>query len=609
MSDAVAVREQASQAEPRQPIVNDLSIVVATVNGTGSQTSNLAMIRALFRMGIPVSGKNLFPSNIQGLPTWFTIRASADGYTARRETTEVLVAMNETTFQEDLANLAPGGVCFYPMAWKQSRDRDDVTYYPMPVDQLLKELAPPRDLKDYVANMVYVGAVAQLMGIELEEIRGALDTHFDGREKPIMMNMDMVEAAANWTRENLTKDDPYLLKRDDQNQGLILVDGNTAAALGAVYGGVGFAAWYPITPASSLAEALKHYLDELRQEDGRSTYAVVQAEDELAAIGMTIGAGWGGVRAMTSTSGPGISLMSEFAGLAFFAEVPVVVWDIQRMGPSTGLPTRTSQGDLLFIRHLGHGDTENVMLLPGSVAECFEFGWRAFDIAERLQTPVFVLSDLDLGMNLWMSEHFAYPDQPMDRGKVLSDEDLERIGEFARYKDVDGDGIPYRTLPGTNHPLGAWFARGTGHDERAVYSERPDDWTANMERLFRKLDTAKDFLPQPVIDDTAASDVGLISFGSTEPAIQEARQRLADEGMAVDHLRLRAIPFQEPVHEFVRNHPRIYVVEMNTTGQLRQLLQIDMPAEATRIHSLTLNDGLPLTARWITEALQQAEGG
>ena len=609
MSDAVAVREQASQAEPRQPIVNDLSIVVATVNGTGSQTSNLAMIRALFRMGIPVSGKNLFPSNIQGLPTWFTIRASADGYTARRETTEVLVAMNETTFQEDLANLAPGGVCFYPMAWKQSRDRDDVTYYPMPVDQLLKELAPPRDLKDYVANMVYVGVVAQLMGIELEEIRGALDTHFDGREKPIMMNMDMVEAAANWTRENLTKDDPYLLKRDDQNQGLILVDGNTAAALGAVYGGVGFAAWYPITPASSLAEALKHYLDELRQEDGRSTYAVVQAEDELAAIGMTIGAGWGGVRAMTSTSGPGISLMSEFAGLAFFAEVPVVVWDIQRMGPSTGLPTRTSQGDLLFIRHLGHGDTENVMLLPGSVAECFEFGWRAFDIAERLQTPVFVLSDLDLGMNLWMSEHFAYPDQPMDRGKVLSDEDLERIGEFARYKDVDGDGIPYRTLPGTNHPLGAWFARGTGHDERAVYSERPDDWTANMERLFRKLDTAKDFLPQPVIDDTAASDVGLISFGSTEPAIQEARQRLADEGMAVDHLRLRAIPFQEPVHEFVRNHPRIYVVEMNTTGQLRQLLQIDMPAEATRIHSLTLNDGLPLTARWITEALQQAEGG
>jgi len=609
MSDAVAVREQASQAEPRQPIVNDLSIVVATVNGTGSQTSNLAMIRALFRMGIPVSGKNLFPSNIQGLPTWFTIRASADGYTARRETTEVLVAMNETTFQEDLANLAPGGVCFYPMAWKQSRDRDDVTYYPMPVDQLLKELAPPRDLKDYVANMVYVGAVAQLMGIELEEIRGALDTHFGGREKPIMMNMDMVEAAANWTRENLTKDDPYLLKRDDQNQGLILVDGNTAAALGAVYGGVGFAAWYPITPASSLAEALKHYLDELRQEDGRSTYAVVQAEDELAAIGMTIGAGWGGVRAMTSTSGPGISLMSEFAGLAFFAEVPVVVWDIQRMGPSTGLPTRTSQGDLLFIRHLGHGDTENVMLLPGSVAECFEFGWRAFDIAERLQTPVFVLSDLDLGMNLWMSEHFAYPDQPMDRGKVLSDEDLERIGEFARYKDVDGDGIPYRTLPGTNHPLGAWFARGTGHDEGAVYSERPDDWTANMERLFRKLDTAKDFLPQPVIDDTAASDVGLISFGSTEPAIQEARQRLADEGMAVDHLRLRAIPFQEPVHEFVRNHPRIYVVEMNTTGQLRQLLQIDMPAEATRIHSLTLNDGLPLTARWITEALQQAEGG
>jgi len=609
MTEAVAVRDEQSAEQSRKPIVNDLSMVVATVNGTGSQTSNLALIRALFRMGIPVSGKNLFPSNIQGLPTWFTIRASVDGHTARRETTEVLVAMNETTFQEDLAGLASGGVCFYPMAWEQPRKRDDVTYYPMPVNELLKEQAPPRDLKDYVANMVYVGMVAQMMGIELDEIRGALDTHFGGREKPIELNMDMVEAAAGWARDNLTKEDPYLLKRDDQTQGLILVDGNTAAALGAVYGGVGFAAWYPITPASSLAEALQHYLDELRKEDGKSTYAVIQAEDELAAIGMTIGAGWGGVRAMTSTSGPGISLMSEFAGLAFIAEIPIVVWDIQRMGPSTGLPTRTSQGDLLFIRYLGHGDTENIMLLPGSVAECFEFGWRALDIAERMQTPVFVLSDLDLGMNLWMSDAFVYPDEPMDRGKVLSDDDLERIGEFARYKDVDGDGIPYRTLPGTNHPLGAWFARGTGHDERAVYSERPEDWTANMERLFRKLETAKDYLPLPVVDNSAGSDVGLISFGSTEPAIQEARLRLAEAGMAVDHLRLRAVPFQEPVRQFVKDHKRVYVVEMNTTGQMRQLLQIEMPAEAARIQGLTLNDGLPLTARWITEAVQQAEGG
>ncbi|MGA9532311.1 MAG: 2-oxoacid:acceptor oxidoreductase subunit alpha [Anaerolineales bacterium] len=611
MTESATLEQPAVDSEGSEPIVNDMSMVVATVNGTGSQTSNLALIRALFRMGVPVSGKNLFPSNIQGLPTWFTIRASAEGHTARRETIEVLVAMNETTFQEDLAGLQTGGVCFYPQDWKQARKRDDVTYYPMPVNELLNELRPPRGLRDYVANMVYVGVVAQMMGFEMEEIRAALETHFGGRQKPIEMNMNMVKAAAEWARANLTKRDPYRLERDNQTQGLILIDGNTASALGAVYGGVGFAAWYPITPASSLAESLQHYLEELRDDpdSGNSTYAVVQAEDELSAIGMTIGAGWGGVRAMTSTSGPGISLMSEFAGLAFFAEIPIVVWDVQRMGPSTGLPTRTSQGDLVFIRFLGHGDTANVMLLPASVAECFEFGWRAFDIAERLQTPVFVLSDLDLGMNLWMSEPFNYPDQPMDRGKVLDDEDLERIGSFARYKDVDGDGIPYRTVPGTDHPLGAWFARGTGHNEQAIYSERPEDWTDNMARLFRKLETAKKYLPMPVIEEMKGAEVGLISFGTTDPAVQEARERLETEGMATDYMRLRAIPFQDEVLDYIRNHERVYVIEMNTTGQMRQLLQLDLPEEATKIRSLCHNDGLPLTASWIAGSLREAEEG
>lgn len=611
MSDSVAIKEAGAAETGSEPIINDLSMVVATVNGTGSQTSNLALIRALFRMGVPVSGKNLFPSNIQGLPTWFTIRASAEGHTARRETTEVLVAMNETTFQEDLEGLESGGVCFYPQEWKQPRRRDDLVYYPMPVDDLLKENNPPRDLRDYVANMVYVGVVAEMMGIEIEEIRAALDTHFQGRQKPVDMNMTMVKLAADWARKNLTKSDPYRLERDVQTEGRILIDGNTAAALGAIYGGVGFAAWYPITPASSLADALQGYLEELRHdpESGQATYAVVQAEDELAAIGMTIGAGWSGVRAMTSTSGPGISLMAEFAGLAYFAEIPIVVWDVQRMGPSTGLPTRTSQGDISFIRSLGHGDTANVMMIPGSVAECFEFGWRAFDAAERLQTPVFVLSDLDMGMNLWMSDPFSYPDQPMDRGKVLDDEDLERIGEFARYKDVDGDGIPYRTVPGTDHPLGAWFARGTGHDENAIYSERPQDWTANMARLMRKLEGGPDFLPRPIIDRMEGAELGLIAFGSTDTALEEARDRLAAEGTKTDYLRLRAVPFHEEVLDFIREHDRVYVVEMNSLGQMRQELQLAIPEQATKLRSLNHNDGLPLTARWVMESLLAAERG
>jgi 2-oxoglutarate ferredoxin oxidoreductase subunit alpha len=610
MTDAVTQEGSIQSSVDKSPIINDLSMVVATVNGTGSQTSNMALIRALFRMGIPVSGKNLFPSNIQGLPTWFTIRASGEGFTARRETIEILVAMNETTFQEDLAGLVEGGVCFYPDNWTQPRKRTDVVYYPMPVQDLIKEQSPPRDLRDYIANMVYVGVVSEILGIEMAEIRAALETHFQGRAKPIEMNMSMVEAAAKWANENLTKQDPYKVERSDQTEGLILIDGNTSSALGAVYGGVNFAAWYPITPASSLADGLLEFLPQLRKdpETGKATYAVIQAEDELSAIGMAVGAGWAGARAMTSTSGPGISLMSEFTGLAFFAEIPIVIWDVQRMGPSTGLPTRTSQGDLLFVRFLGHGDTRHVFLLPGSVAECFEFGWRAFDLAERLQTPIFVLSDLDLGMNLWMSESFDYPDIAMDRGKVLSEKDLEELGEFARYRDVDGDGIPYRTLPGNDHPLAAWFARGTGHNDQAIYSERPEDWTENMARLWRKHDTARDLVPAPIIDRMDGAEIGLIGFGSTLSAIEEARSRLAQQGIPTDFLRLRAVPFNQSVAEFVRSHDRVYVVEMNTDAQMCQLLQLDMPDQATKFQALNLNDGLPLTAKWIVDALLSKEG-
>lgn len=432
-----------------------------------------------------------------------------------------------------------------------------------------------------------------------------------GKQSAVDLNMRMIQAAGSWANENLIKQDPYHIERSDQTHDLLLVDGNTASALGAIYGGVGFAAWYPITPASSLADALEQYLPQLRKDEktGKATYVVVQAEDELAAIGMAVGAGWAGVRAMTSTSGPGISLMAEFAGLAFFAEIPVVVWDVQRMGPSTGLPTRTSQGDILFVRFLGHGDTKQVMLLPGSIVECFEFGWQAFDLAERLQTPIFVLSDLDLGMNLWMSEKFSYPSQPFDRGKVLTAEDLNQLHEFARYRDVDGDGITYRTLPGTDHPLAAYFTRGTGHNEHAVYSERPDDWDINMARIGRKLETARNLLPRPVIHKTNGALIGLIGYGSTDPAIKEAQDGLKLENIATNYMRIRAVPFMQEVETFIREHDVVYVIEMNTDGQMHKLLQLEVPDQAAKLQSLTHNNGLPLSARWVVKAVLDREGG
>ncbi len=587
-------------------VVNDFSMVVATANGSGSQTSNMALIRALFRMGIPVSGKNLFPSNIQGLPTWFTIRASSDGYTARRDTIEILVAMNLPTFSEDHDNLSPGGACFYADDLPKPQARDDIVYYPMPIKELVKEIDPPKEFKDYVANMGYVGIVSEILGIDLEAVRGALLTHFNDREKPVELNMGMINLAASWARDNLEKQDPFLIQAEDKTEGKILIEGNTAGALGAIYGGVSFASWYPITPASSFADAIREYLPQLRKDNGKSTYAVIQAEDELSAVGMAIGAGWAGARSMTSTSGPGISLMAEYVGLAFFAEIPIVIWDVQRMGPSTGLPTRTSQGDVMFVRYLGHGDTKNVMLLPGSVAECFEFGWRAFDVAERLQTPVFVLSDLDLGMNMWMSDPFDYPNEPMDRGKVLTADQLEELGEFARYRDVDGDGIAYRTLPGNEHPLAPWFARGTGHDEHAFYSERPEDWERNMDRLMRKAESARELVPAPIQHGSGKARVGLIYYGSTEAAVQEARERLAD-GPDIDTLRLRAVPFSSEVVKFIDDHEVIHVLEMNSDGQMHKLLQLEVPEQAAKLRSLTHNNGLPLTARWIAEAVGDLE--
>jgi len=585
-----------------EAIVNDFSITVGTVNGSGSQTSNLTILRALFKMGIPVSGKNLFPSNIQGLPTWYTIRVNKDGYLARSETTEIVISMNPQSFTDDLTLLAPGGMFIYPDHIKLPVNRDDVSAYPIPVRSLVRESDVPSALRDYLANMVYVGVLAQMLEIDFEKIHQALEFHFDGKPKPINLNLDIVKSAADWAANNLTKSDPYLVEPMDATDGFIMADGNTAAALGSIYGGVQFAAWYPITPASSLPESLIQYLPKLRKDPktGKNSFAVVQAEDELAAIGMIIGAGWGGLRAMTSTSGPGISLMAEFASLAYFTEVPIVVWNVQRMGPSTGLPTRTSQGDVNLCYYLGHGDTKHVVLLPGSVNECFEFGWQAFDLAEQLQTPVFVLTDLDFGMNQWMTHPFKYPETPMKRGKVLWEKELEDLGgQWGRYLDVDGDGIPYRTVIGNQHPKSAYFARGTGHDEFAKYSEDPEIWDKNMLRLIKKFEIAGTMVPKPEIHTTENAKVGLISFGSTDPAIHEARDRLINTNFPMDYLRLRALPISEDVKNFVQRYDKVYVIEMNRDGQLHKILLSEIPDVTTRLISLTRNDGLALTADWI----------
>jgi 2-oxoglutarate ferredoxin oxidoreductase subunit alpha len=588
-------------------VVNDFSIIVGTKNGSGSSTANNTILRAIFKMGIPVSGKNLFPSNIQGLPTWYTIRVNKDGFTARREVNEIVVAINPDSFARDLASVAPGGAFLYADDIRQPITRADIAVYPMPVKELVKkDPNVPNDFRDLVGNMVYVGVLAQMIGIDLDMIQAALSFHFKGKEKPINMNFGAVKAGAEWAKANLEKKDPYYLERMDKTTGMIMADGNTAAAIGAIFGGTQFVAWYPITPASSLAEAMNDYFPMLRKrEDGKHTYAVVQAEDELAAIGMAIGAGWSGLRSMTSTSGPGLSLMTEFAGLAYFSEVPVVVWDVQRIGPSTGLPTRTSQGDLTFVNFMGHGDTQSITLLPGDVYECFEFGWKAFDIAERMQTPVFVLSDLDMGMNQWMSKPFEYPKTTMDRGKVLWEKDLEELkGNWARYLDKDGDGVTYRTVPGNKHPMGAYFTRGTGHDEHARYSEESHVWYNNMERLEKKYETARNYVPSPVLHVTKDAEIGIIAYGSTEAAILEAMHQLDTEhDIKAEFLRVRALPFTKEVTEFVNKYDQIFVVEMNRDGQMNQILTIEYPQRAPYFKSVAYGDGMPASARWIREGI------
>ena len=595
----------------RQPVVNDFSIQVATVNGSGSQSANTVLLRTIFQMGVPVSGKNLFPSNIAGLPTWYTIRASKKGYIARKKEIDFLVAMNPETAKEDVLSLAPGAVVLYDEPLKLNELRSDLTFYTVPYDKITAAVCPESKLRKLVRNMVYVGVVAKLLNLDMAEVEKALRKQFAKKKKAADLNWSAAQAGYDYAVSSLTKVDPLTIERMNKTAGMIIIDGNAAAAMGSMFAGVTVVTWYPITPSSSLVESLIDYMKEHRiGPDGKATFAIVQAEDELAAIGMVLGAGWGGARSMTATAGPGISLMAEFAGLGYYVEIPGVIWDIQRVGPSTGLPTRTSQGDIGFVAALSHGDTKHPMLIPSTVGECFSMASEAFNLTEQLQTPVFVMSDLDLGMNNWMSEPFEYPTTPIKRGKVLSKEDLERLGGFERYKDVDGDGVGYRTLPGTEHPAAAWFARGSGHNEKGQYSERPDDYVNNLDRLAHKFDYARTQVPKPEMVRNEGNEIGIIAYGTSHHAVTETLDQLQSEyGVKADYLRLRAFPFTREMHEFIAGHKRVYVVDQNRDAQMKQLIKLDIAVpEIAKLRSVRHYNGLPIDARSITDEIISQEG-
>lgn len=600
----------APASHPQHEIVNDFSIQVATVNGSGSQSANLILLRSLFQMGIPVSGKNLFPSNIAGLPTWYTIRTNKRGFIGRKKEIDLVVAMNPETAREDVMNLDSGAAAVYDEKLNLNELRSDVVFYPVPFDELVKPVCPVPKLRKLVRNIIYDGVLAYLLGIEMEEIKNAVYKQFASKPKAADMNWAAAQAGYDWASENVTKQDPLRVERMNANEGKIIIEGNAAAALGCVFAGVSVVTWYPITPSSSLAESLTDYARRFRlDEDGKATFAIVQAEDELASIGMALGAGWAGARSMTTTAGPGISLMNEFIGLGYFAEIPTVLFDVQRMGPSTGLPTRTSQGDLVSCALASHGDTRHPVLIPATPEECFTMAGEAFDLAEELQTPIFCLLDLDLGMNYWMSPKFEYPTEPFKRGKVLTADDLERLGGFARYEDVDGDGVTYRTLPGTKHSKAAYFTRGTGHTIHATYSEREDDWVDNIDRLARKFDTARKLVPPPVIEKTEGAKIGLIACGTSHFAVDEAQDQLAREyEIKTSYCRVRAYPITEEVAEFIEEHDRVYVIDQNRDGQLGQLIRMDYPdLDPAKMRSIRYYGGMPLDARTVTDELIKQE--
>lgn len=588
-----------------EPIVNDFSISIATANGTGSQSANLILLQTLFEMGVPVSGKNLFPSNISGLPTWYILRVSDLGYQAPGDRVHIQVMMNIATWEKDLANCLPGTVIIYNTDVKMPvPEKEGCIVYGIAMTKMARTLNPK--LARMIANMVYVGVLADLLSLDQEVLEAAVTKQFNGKEKAINLNVEAIKLAREWSAENIEKQDPFTIEAREKDPDTFFTDGNEAIALGSIYGGITTLPWYPITPSTSVAEGVAALAPKLRlDKDGKSTCAVIQAEDELAAIGMVVGAGWAGGRAMTCTSGPGISLMSEFIGLAYFAEVPGVVWDVNRTGPSTGLPTRTQQGDLSMLYEASHGDTKFPVLIPGNMEECFEFAWRAFDYAEQLQTIVFGFSDLDLGMNRWSCKNFTYPDQPMKRGKVLRTQaELDAIENYGRYRDVDGDGIPYRTLPGSG--LAPYLSRGTGRDEDGNYSEDPIVYHKNMERLKRKIDGTRTLLPQPLQRLEVEREVGIIYYGSMETTIQEIDDQLEATGLKVSQCRVRALPLSPVVEQFIAEHETTIILEINRDGQLYGIIRKEIPiALVPKVHSVSYSDGLPPRARIYSDLILQ----
>ena len=585
-----------------EKIINDFTINIATANGTGSQSANLILLNTLFRMGTHASGKNLFPSNIAGLPTWYIVRVSDHGYQAPGDNTHIQVVMNIDTWNDDIEGLRPGTVLIHNTDVKAPVNRDDLILYPVPMTSMARKINPK--LSKMVANMIYVGIMAEMLEIPQNVLEKAIAKQFGGKAKAIEINSQASLAGREYFKNDLEKKDCYYVEKRDINENQFLIDGNEAVALGSVYGGINMLSWYPITPSSSLAEGIDKYIPKLRlDKDGKSTCAVIQAEDELAAVGMVLGAGWAGARGMTCTSGPGISLMSELIGLAYYAEIPSVIWDVTRVGPSTGLPTRTQQGDISMLYEASHGDTQHIVLIPGNVDECFEFGWKAFDYAEKYQTMVFGFTDLDLGMNLWVSNGFEYPNEPMNRGKVLrTKEELEKIENYGRYRDIDGDGIPYRTLPGSG--LEPIVSRGTGRNEDGVYSEKATVYRRNMARLRKKIEGSRTDLPQPIIREEKENDLGIIYYGSMENTIQEIDDILESTGMKVSQCRVRALPLSPEVDEFVRRHKKIIVLEVNRDGQMYGILRKEIATKLVpKLYSVAFSDGLPPKAIEYAEAI------
>ena len=587
--------------------INEFVIKFANVNGSGSASANQMFAKGIFRSGIPVSPKNIFPSNIQGLPTWFEIRASEKGYLGRKAGIDFMVAMNPQSYSQDVAEINPGGYLLYDSSWKREFHRDDINIIEIPLTSLCVDEFKNPKTRLLFKNLVYVGALSYLMNICKDIFIELIQEQFKGKEKLIAPNVQALEMGFNYAKKNLVNACDIKINKKNLTDGMILTNGNNAGGLGCVYGGATVCAWYPITPSTSLAESYKKYCDQFRVDEktGKNKFAFVQAEDELASIGMAIGANWNGARAFTATSGPGISLMTEFVGLAYFAEIPVVIFNIQRGGPSTGMPTRTQQSDILSCAYASHGDTKHVMLIPSDPKECFEFAAESFDISDRLQTPVFVLSDLDIGMNDWTCPEFDWDDaKEFDKGKVLSKNDLDNMQSWGRYLDVDDDGIPFRTLPGTHPDKGAYFTRGSSHDEYARYVEDGEVNARNLSRILKKFEGAHKFLPKPIFkQETNASPKGLIYFGSTDASMQESLDQLSASGFPIDAMRIRSFPFCTEVWDFIDQHETIFLVEQNRDAQMKTLLVSEGNINPEKLISVLCFDGSPITANFISESI------